>query len=141
MDGADIVTPSDHPCQLTHQCRPPDPLHIRKNTQKPKFLISQTFRWKKFLPSKTFVMVLKNLPDYFIVKTVILRLGQLVLHQPSTRSGTLTHKLLCYVWATWFSTSPVVANIRHLDAQTVLLHLVQLVLYQPGVRHHDACLM
>ena len=44
-----------------------DPLHIRKSTQKSKFLLSQAFKWKKnmFLvipemPSKTFVMVLKK---------------------------------------------------------------------------------
>ena len=41
-----------------------DPLHIRKNTQKSKFLLSQAFEWKKIMfyvipemPSKTFVMV------------------------------------------------------------------------------------
>ena len=72
MDEADVVTPSDHPCQLTHRAGPPDPLHIRKNTQKSKFLLSQAFKWKKFtffvipeMPSKTFVMVLKKLPDHF----------------------------------------------------------------------------
>ena len=47
-------------------------LHIRKNTQKSKFLLSQTFKWKKIMffvipemPSKTFVMLLKKLPDHF----------------------------------------------------------------------------
>ena len=28
-------------------CSGSDPLHIRKNTQKPKFLLSQAFKWKK----------------------------------------------------------------------------------------------
>ena len=49
-----------------------DPLRIRKNTQKSKFLLSQAFKWKKIMffvipemPSKTFVMVLKKLPDHF----------------------------------------------------------------------------
>ena len=39
-------------------------LHIRKNTQKSKFLLSQAFKWKKNMffvmtemPSKTFVML------------------------------------------------------------------------------------
>ena len=47
-------------------------LHIRKNTQKSKFLLSQAFKWGKKMffvipemPSKTFVMVLKKLPDHF----------------------------------------------------------------------------
>ena len=42
-------------------------LHIRKNTQKSKFLLSQAFKWKKNMffvipemPSKTFAMVKKN---------------------------------------------------------------------------------
>ena len=59
MKGADVVTPGPK--------RPPDPLHIRKNTQKSKFLLSQAFKWKKYMffvipemPSKTFVMVLKK---------------------------------------------------------------------------------
>ena len=67
MDGADVVTPSP--------TRPPDILHIRKNTQKSKFLLSQAFKWKKIMffvipemPSKTFVMVLKKLPDHFKVR-------------------------------------------------------------------------
>ena len=44
----------------------------RKNTQKSKFLLSQTFKWKKNMffvipemPSKTFVMLYKKLPDHF----------------------------------------------------------------------------
>ena len=52
MDGADVVTPGPP--------RPPDPIHIRKNTQKSKFLLAQTFKWKKIMffvipdiPSKT----------------------------------------------------------------------------------------
>ena len=43
--------------------RPPDPLHIRKNAQKSKFLL-QTLKWKKNMffvipemPSKTFLML------------------------------------------------------------------------------------
>ena len=47
-------------------------LHIRKNTHKSKFLLSQAFKWEKIMffvipeiPSKTFVMVLKKLPDHF----------------------------------------------------------------------------
>ena len=47
-------------------------LHIRKNTQKSKFLLSQAFKWKKIMffvipkmPSKTFVMLYKKLPDHF----------------------------------------------------------------------------
>ena len=61
MEGADVVTPGP--------TRPPGILHIRKNTQKSKFLLSQTFKWKKKLffvipemPSKTFVMLYKKLP-------------------------------------------------------------------------------
>ena len=81
MEGADVVTPRRrHPCQLTHQCRPPDPLHFRKNTQKSKFLLSQTLKWKKNMffvipemPSKTFVMVLKKLPDHFKASVIILK--------------------------------------------------------------------
>ena len=64
MDGADVVT--------TGHTRTPGILHIRKNTQKSKFLLSQAFKWKKIMffvipemPSKTFVMVLKKLPDHF----------------------------------------------------------------------------
>ena len=64
MDGADFVTPGP--------TRPPDPLHIRKNTQKSKFLLSQTLKWTKNMffvipemPSKTFFMVLKKIPDHF----------------------------------------------------------------------------
>ena len=48
-------------------CSGADPLHIRKNTQKSKFLLSQAFKWKQIMffvipemPSKTFVMVKKN---------------------------------------------------------------------------------
>ena len=51
-----------------------DRLPTRKNTQKSKFLLSQAFKWKKIMffvipemPSKTFVMVLKKLPDHFKV--------------------------------------------------------------------------
>ena len=47
-------------------------LHIRKNTQKSKFFLSQTYKWKKIMffvipemPSKTFVMLYKKLPDHF----------------------------------------------------------------------------
>ena len=64
MEGADVVTPGP--------TRPPDPLHICKNTQKSKFLLSQTLKWKKIMffvipemPSKTFVMLYKKLPDNF----------------------------------------------------------------------------
>ena len=64
MEGADVVKPGT--------TRAPDPLHIRKNTQKSKFHLSQTLKWKKIMffviaemPSKTFVMVLKKLPDHF----------------------------------------------------------------------------
>ena len=42
-----------------------------KNTQKSKFLLSQAFKWKKIMffvipamPSKTFVVVKKKLPDH-----------------------------------------------------------------------------
>ena len=46
---------------------------VRKNTQKSKFLLSQAFKWKNKImlfviaemPSKTFVMVKKELPDHF----------------------------------------------------------------------------
>ena len=45
---------------------------ICKSTQKSQFLLSQAFKWKKIMffvitemPSKTFVMVLKKLPDHF----------------------------------------------------------------------------
>ena len=43
----------------------------RKNTQKSKFLLSQAFKWKKIMffvipemPSNTFVMLYKKLPDH-----------------------------------------------------------------------------
>ena len=59
MEGADVVTPGP--------TRPPGILHIRKNTQKSKFLLSQAFNWKKNkffvtpeMPSKTFVLFKKN---------------------------------------------------------------------------------
>ena len=63
MEGADVVTPgpTSSPCIL----------HIRKNTQKSKFLLSQALNGKKNMffvipemPSKTFLMVLKKLPDH-----------------------------------------------------------------------------
>ena len=41
MDEADAVTPGP--------TRPPGILHIRKNTQKSKFLLSQTLKWKKIM--------------------------------------------------------------------------------------------
>ena len=47
-------------------------LHIRKNTQKSKFLLSQAFKWEKnmffVIPemlSKIFIMGWKKLPDHF----------------------------------------------------------------------------
>ena len=52
--------------------RPPGRLSTRKNTQKSKFLLSQSFKLKKIMffvipemPSKTFVMLYKKLPDHF----------------------------------------------------------------------------
>ena len=52
--------------------RPPGRLPTRKNTQKSKFLLSHAFKWKKIMffvipemPSKTFVMLYKKLPDHF----------------------------------------------------------------------------
>ena len=52
--------------------RPPGRLPSRKNTQKSKFLLSQFFKWKKNMffvihemPSKTFVMLYKKIPDHF----------------------------------------------------------------------------
>ena len=78
MEGADVVTPSSS-LSAYASGRPPDPLHIRKNTQKSKFLLSQAFKWKRIvffvipeMPSKTFVMVLKKRPDHF--KRIILLL-------------------------------------------------------------------
>ena len=35
------------PASLRTSTRPPDPLHTRKNTQKSKFLLSQTLKWEK----------------------------------------------------------------------------------------------
>ena len=35
------------PASLPGPTRPPDPLHIRKNTQKSKFLLSQAFKLEK----------------------------------------------------------------------------------------------
>ena len=62
-------------------------LHIRKNTQKSKFLLSQTLKWKKMMffvipemPSKTFVMVKKILPDHFKVS----HFGRLGISHPPT---------------------------------------------------------
>ena len=56
-----------HAVVITADPRPPDPLHIRKNTQKSKYLLSQAFKWKKIMffvipeiPSKTFGMVFKK---------------------------------------------------------------------------------
>ena len=37
------------PASLRTSTRPPDPLHIRKNTQKSKFLLSQTQMEKKYV--------------------------------------------------------------------------------------------
>ena len=69
-----------------------DPLHIRKNTQKSKFLLSQAFKWKKIMffvipemPSKTFVMVLKKLPDHFnalVNQDANVRLEEMMLFFP-----------------------------------------------------------
>ena len=57
MEGADVVTPGP--------TRPPSILHIRKNTQKSKFLLSQAFKKIMFfvipeMPSKTLVCFKKN---------------------------------------------------------------------------------
>ena len=61
--------------------RPPGRLPTRKNTQKSKFLLSQAFKWKKIMffvihemPSKTFVMLYKKLPDHFKPQIRILSL-------------------------------------------------------------------
>ena len=50
--------------------RPPDPLHIRKNTQKSKFLLSQTLKWKKILLwfKKNFLVTLNKGPILDYVK-------------------------------------------------------------------------
>ena len=47
-------------------------LPTRENTQKSKFLLPRAFKWKKIMffvipemPSKTFVMLYKKLPDHF----------------------------------------------------------------------------
>ena len=37
------------PASLRTSTRPPDPLHIRKKTQKSKFLLSQAFKGKKYV--------------------------------------------------------------------------------------------
>merc|ERR1711911_215735 len=71
-----VVGPCSYTCLgLSRMCSYTDPLHIRKNTQKSKFLLSQAFKWKKIMffvisemPSKTFVMVLKKLPDRFKIE-------------------------------------------------------------------------
>ena len=77
MEGADVVTPGP--------TRPPDPPNISKNTQRSKFLLSQTLKWKKIMlfvipemPSKTFVMVKKNflITLTYLFEFVSLRLGQ-----------------------------------------------------------------
>ena len=67
MDEADAVTPGPTRGKL-----PTGQTTHRKNTQKSKFLLSQTFKWKKIMffvipemPSKTFVMLYKKLPDHF----------------------------------------------------------------------------
>ena len=59
MEGADVVMPGP--------TRPSGILHIRKNTQKSKFLLSQTFKWGKNtffvipeMPSKTYDIVFKK---------------------------------------------------------------------------------
>ena len=59
-------------------------LHISKKTQKSKFLLSQAFKWENNLffvipeiPSKTFVMVKKKLPEHFKPKpSLLLRLPE-----------------------------------------------------------------
>ena len=52
-----IVGPCSYTCLgLSRTCTYTDPLHIRKNTQKSKFLLSQAFVIPE-MPSKTFVMV------------------------------------------------------------------------------------
>ena len=75
MDGADVVTPGP--------TSPPDPLYIHKNTQQSKFLLSQTFKWKKIMffvipemPSKTFVVLKKNF--LITLRTVVLKKKHLV---------------------------------------------------------------
>ena len=64
-------------------CSGSDPLHIRKNTQKSKFLLSQAFKWKKIrffvipeMPSKTFVMLYKKLSDPFKLNIFFLAKGE-----------------------------------------------------------------
>ena len=50
-------------------CSLPGILHIRKDTQKSKFLLSQAFKWKKnmffVIPEINFCYALKKLPDHF----------------------------------------------------------------------------
>ena len=65
MDGAHVSRRATHARRADY---PP----TRKNTQKSKFLLSQAFKWKKIMffvipemPSKTFVMLYKKLPDHF----------------------------------------------------------------------------
>ena len=96
MDWADVVTPA--------HTRPPGILHIRKNTQKSKFLLSQAFKWKKIMffvipemPSKTFVMLYKKLPDHF---NVARKLSMMDSQTNSLQSNKVTHNnygsfLLC----------------------------------------------
>ena len=55
-----------------------DRLPTRKNTQKSKFLVSQAFKWKKIMffvipemPSTTFVMSYKKLPDHFKIIRIV----------------------------------------------------------------------
>ena len=64
MDGADVPTP--------RQTRAQGRLPTRKNTQKSKLRLQQAFKWKKIMffvisemPSKTFDMLYKKLPDHF----------------------------------------------------------------------------
>ena len=67
--------------------RPPGKLPTRKNTQKSKFLLSQAFKWKKIMffvipemPSKTFVMLYKKLPDHFKRLLGVLRSDEFFLY-------------------------------------------------------------
>ena len=95
----------------TKRCETTVTLQIRKITQKSKFLLSQAFKWKKLLffvvpemPSKTFDMVLKKLPDHFKTERKYRRMRRwlcsperpLILVGPPSIDPP-------YGWASWFT--------------------------------------
>ena len=85
-------------------------LHIRKNTQKSKFLLSQAFKWKKIIffvipemPSKTSVIVFKKVPDHF--KCLCLEITLANGNHEQYKSALNSFSLIQYIVIIWIHIS------------------------------------